>query len=160
MKNPFKKPNQVNSTKASGSEIVASRIGAFINSIQRRWAAWMAAKSEGLSLRTQWVALTVFCILTAASCIYLIRSALQPKPISMVSVDRIKMPVQSAQVPHKRPIISAQEYEKLKTYRLYMDSLARSPTGRPQYDQFRKQHPGLLDSIRTIEQLYQSQLNQ
>ncbi|MNK11807.1 hypothetical protein D3C87_298560 [compost metagenome] len=160
MKNPFKKLNQVNSTKISGSEIVASRIGTFINSIQRRWSAWMAAKSEGLSLRTQWVALTIFCILTAASCIYLIRSALQPKPISMVSVDRIKIPEHTAPVHLKRPIISTEEYEKLKIYRLYMDSLARSPTGKPQYDQFLKQHPGLLDSIRTIEQLYQSQLNQ
>jgi hypothetical protein len=39
-----------------------------------------------------------------------------------------------------------------------MDSLARSPSGKNLYDSITSQRPGLMDSVRFIEQLYRGEI--
>lgn len=160
MSNLFKKKSKNAGPTELKMEVVAGGIGRFIARVQQRWADWMAKKSERMSVRAKWVMLTVFCLFTASSCIYLIGSSFHAVSISTPKVGRIKTPIHPAPRKQRSPAISGQDYRKLREYRLYMDSLARSPAGAPQYRKFRQQHPGLLDSIRIIEKMYQSQLNQ
>lgn len=160
MSNLFKKKSKNAGNTEQKMEVVAGGIGRFIARVQQRWADWMVKKSERMSVRAKWVMLAVFCLFAASSCIYLIGSSFHSVSTRTPKIGRIKTPIQSAPRERSSPAISEQDYRKLKNYRLYMDSLARSPTGAPQYQKFRQQHPGLLDSIRIIEKMYQSQLNQ
>ncbi|ULT38451.1 hypothetical protein KRR40_25400 [Niabella defluvii] len=51
--------------------------------------------------------------------------------------------------------MSEAEYSRIKRFRVYMDSLARSPAGRTLYDSIIYHRPGLMDSVRFIENYYQ-----
>lgn len=160
MNNPFKKQTKKTGNTDLKQVAIANGIARFITKVQQRWADWMAKRSERMSIRAKWITLTIFCLLTAGSCIYLTCASLQSVSIKTPKVSRIRAPIQSVPLKRSKPVISEGEYRKLRDYRLYMDSLARSPAGMPQYLKFRQQHPGLLDSIRTIEKIYESQLNQ
>ncbi|ULT42924.1 hypothetical protein KRR40_05095 [Niabella defluvii] len=51
--------------------------------------------------------------------------------------------------------VSEAEYSRIKNFRVYMDSLARSPSGKALYDSINNHRPGLMDSVRFIENYYQ-----
>jgi len=54
-------------------------------------------------------------------------------------------------------IVSKKDYQGIIRFRGYMDSLTRSPAGKAAYDSIILSRPGLLDSIRILEKIYQSQ---
>jgi hypothetical protein len=54
-------------------------------------------------------------------------------------------------------IVSKADYQGIIRFRGYMDSLTRSPAGKAAYDSIIFSRPGLLDSIRILEKIYQSQ---
>lgn len=55
-------------------------------------------------------------------------------------------------------IITKEEYKKIEHFRDYIDSLAVSPSGKKLYDSILISHPGLIDSIVLLENIYQSQI--
>lgn len=70
------------------------------------------------------------------------------KPINAVAFDD--------EIIKRNVTITKTELERIVRFRRYMDSLARSPTGKKGYDNILKHRPGLLDSLTTIENYYQS----
>lgn len=159
MGNLFNKKTQHPRNSGEGrKDLVASSIAGSIKKVQQGWANWMDKRSRRMSPRSRWIAFVLFIAITAAASIYVLLSALTHR--ERARIVSIKVPVQLRSTVQRLPMISASEYQKLKQYRLYIDSLGRSPAGKDQYRQFRSRHSGLLDSIRTIEKMYQSQLNQ
>lgn len=136
-----------NDRQAPGS---SSRWQEKIITSQRNCAHWMQLKTECLSPAAKRIVLFAFLIITVSLSIYLMVKPPGKNPIGSGS---ITLPAKQ-DIPGNREFLTETEYDKLKSFRQYMDSLARSPDGSEAYRDFNRAHPGLLDSIRTLEQLY------
>ncbi|KAB5487595.1 hypothetical protein [Flagellimonas hadalis] len=128
--------------------------------LQKAWAKWMSNKTKRISKRTVTIALVVFVSLTSGYCIYLGVHAITGKSKgNAFTVTSIKSPrhlTESGAMESPLPPISKQDYRRIQKFRLYMDSLARSPSG----DSIIATRPGLMDSVRYIEKEYQNFKNQ
>lgn len=123
---------------------------------QRQCADWLQFQSQKLSPFCKRTVFLSFLLVSSCLSTYLVfRSSDQEK--SLLKVSRITLPASPEHL-NNNEFLSIEEYHRLSSFRSYMDSLARSPTGSDQYLLFSKQHPGLLDSIRTLEQLYDLQI--
>jgi hypothetical protein len=160
MKFLFNKKKRTVETADPGKERIAKGIAGFIGKAQRKWADWMQRKSERLSIKGKWFTLFLFCAFTVAVSTYLIITSIWSDAQLSFSVAHIKTAVQLKHYSNESSGISKSDYEKIHRFKFYMDSLARSPTGSKEYEEFRQDHPGLMDSIRTVERLYQSQFKQ
>lgn len=129
--------------------------------LQTNWAAWMQRKAQLLSVKVKVILLLLFCSLASAYSIYLISDSLLGKPAFYFNVTSIKTPRYtqlSGDEKLKVPlVINDEEYKKIHQFRLYMDSLANSSSGRRFHDSILQHRPGLMDSIELIENMYQSQ---
>lgn len=129
---------------------------------QKRIAAWMESKSNGLSLTGKKIVLICMLLTGGAYCFYLVISVFDhnKKPASY-SVSRISIPEYTGQNGDnkisKHSAISKKEFERIHRFHLYLDSLAQSPSSRKLYDSIIRGRPGLLNSIIIIENIYQSQ---
>lgn len=128
--------------------------------LQNRWATWMNRRTQTFS-RNTWKLLLVLFVLTAGGwSVYLTISAFFKADGKSISITPIKKPAhinETGDVAATTPSITDTGYTHIKNFRLYMDSLARSPSGRIIYDSIIMYRPGLMDSIRMIEKYYQQQ---
>lgn len=158
----FRKKNK---TKTAGVDEVHDRIlKQTVNTclrMQNVWALWMGRRTERLSRRTLLLLLLTFIVLACGYSIYLIGQSFSGNQTSTFSVTPIRKPghVLQAGDATSQPdmIVSKTDYQGIIRFRGYMDSLARSPDGKAAYDSIILNRPGLLDSIRYIEEAYQSQ---
>ena len=142
---------------AYGQEKSGSRFGALLFGIKMRWAGWMRRKSDRLSLKGKWFALLLFCLTAIGLNAWLVLRSLKPQTGVMVAVSRIRPPKQVTAQMNFKGMISDQEIKHIQHIQKYLDSLAHTASGEAQYRRLMEQHPGLLDSLRQIEQLYQQQ---
>ncbi len=132
--------------------------------LQKAWAQWMSNRTKSISKRAVTIVLIFFISLTSGYCIYLGVHAITGKSKdNAFTVTPIKRPrhlTESGAIASPLPPISKQDYRRIQKFRWYMDSLARSPTGRKLYDSIIAARPGLMDSVRYIEKEYQNFKNQ
>ena len=158
----FRKKNK---TKTAGADEVHDRIlKQMINAclwLQSGWALWMGRRTEHLSRRTLLLLLLAFIALTSGYSIFLIGQSFSGSQANTISITPIKKPGHILQagdaVSQPDMIVSKTDYQGIIRFRGYMDSLTRSPSGKAAYDSIILNRPGLLDSIRFIEEIYQSQ---
>jgi len=143
--------------------IVAAGSLALYKYVQRIWADMMA-KHTGTFSRKTWITSLVLFILFGSGCsIYLIVRAISSEIKTMVPVSQIKKPAhvtETGETDNTSVQETAMEYVRVKQFRLYMDSLARSPSGRIIYDSIIRSRPGLMDSVRFIEIYYKQSKNE
>jgi hypothetical protein len=105
--------------------------------------------------------LLAFIALTSGYSIFLIGQSFSGSQANTISITPIKKPGHILQagdaVSQPDMIVSKTDYQGIIRFRGYMDSLTRSPAGKVAYDSIILNRPGLLDSIRFIEEIYQSQ---
>lgn len=126
--------------------------------IQGSWASWMMKRTENFSRRTWFVLLVLFVVFTSTYSIYLGVSAFGGKKNSSISITPIKKPkhiTKTGDANIDAAEVSEAEYSRITKFRAYMDSLARSPSGKALYDSITHHRPGLMDSVRFIENYYQ-----
>ena len=140
-----------------GQEKSGSRFGALLFGLKIRWAGWMRRQSDRLSTRGKWLALTLLCVLATGINVLLVVRSLNPKAAGMLTLSRIRSPRQLNSGSGPKSVLSDQEIKRIQSAEKYLDSLAHSTTGRQQYQRLLQEHPGILDSIQKIEQLYQQQ---
>lgn len=125
--------------------------------IQSGWANWMMRRTENFSLRTWLLLLILFVISTSTYSVYLAVSAIKWKGESAITIIPVKKPrhVTGTEETAKDALgVSEIEYRRIKKFRLYMDSLEQSPSGKILYDSITSHRPGLMDSVRFIENYY------
>ena len=130
--------------------------------LQTRWARWMDRRTEHLSSRTLLLLLLAFIALAGGYSICLIGQSFSGNQASAFSVTPIITPGRVLQTgdaaSQKEMIVSKTDYQQIIRFRGYMDSLTRSPAGKAMHDSILLRRPGLPDSIRLIEKIYQSQI--
>ncbi len=158
----FRKKNK---TKTDGMEEVQGRIlTQMVNAclrLQTNWALWMSQKTEHLSRKTLRLLLLAFIFIAGGYSIFLVAQSFSGNQANAISITPIKKPghVLQAGDAASQPdmVVSKTDYQGIIRFRGYMDSLTRSPAGKATYDSIILSRPGLLDSIRFIEEIYQSQ---
>jgi hypothetical protein len=126
--------------------------------LQGGWAKWMMKRTEKFSRRTWVVLLVLFVLSTSTYSAYLAVSAFTKKgsnSITITPIKKLKHATETGEVPIEAAEVSETEYSRIKKFRMHMDSLARSPSGKILYDSITSHRPGLMDSVRFIENYYQ-----
>ena len=129
--------------------------------VQMRWAAYMQRKTARLSHKAKMYCLLLFCLLSVGCSLYLILESFAGTSKKNLGLAPINVPVHAAQSGEEDTrsflLITKKEFERIEQFRLYLDSLGRSDTGMKIRDSLLSLRPGLMDSIRAVERLYQLQ---
>jgi hypothetical protein len=126
--------------------------------LQSGWASWMMRRTKNFSRRA-WIALLILFVVSIGS--YSVHLAVHAIAIqghasfSITPIHKLKHLTETGEARIMVPDISDVEYSRVKRFRTYMDSLARSPSGKIVYDSITRHRPGLMDSVRLIENYYQ-----
>lgn len=143
------------------SEKVAGVIATYLLWIQKGFARFMAARTAGLSNKSLKIWLAIFCVAFGGASFLALLGVFAGKD---KGGDNLKPT--SVSFPHyyhqsdwrPLPTLSHRDMLKIVRFRKYMDSLATSPSGQKIYDSIQQVRPHLLDSVRTLETFYQSQV--
>ncbi|WP_447642613.1 MULTISPECIES: hypothetical protein [Chitinophagaceae] len=132
--------------------------------IKMKLAEWMGRKAARLSLPTQKFLLVLVC--AVGTCYFLHVTTVGFKKGTMVTdpgFGKVKTPahvlVPEESFPRTAAQVMTEEFRRFRSFHLYMDSLARTASGRTLRDSINKARPGLLDTVIELENYY-SQFNQ
>ena len=125
--------------------------------------------AKGLEKRTakftrlHWlIALSLFIVFAGGLNVFLITNSLLENGKSTFSVTAISKPKYLTQtgeeLSNNDAWVSEKEYLNINSFLLYMDSLENSPTGQKVYNSILLNRPGLMDSARTLERKFHTQL--
>jgi len=157
---PFFKhtPKQEHNKKNAIQDRIAFSIVCKCISLQAQWARYMQCQTERLPTSAKKGFLIAFCLLSNGFSICLITKNLTNQVQKEFSVSNIKLPAYSDKTgdENTKPLIAIteEEIQKIQGFRRFMDSLASSPSGKNRLDQIIITRPGLMDSIRLIENTY------
>jgi len=125
--------------------------------VQSGFADFMSSKTKTLSTKAKWFWLAVYCVVFGGFSIYAFmgtfggNKVLEPSPVSFPKhYDQTGIEI-------KEPHVSEKDIKRINRFKQHMDSLRRSQEGKIVYDSILKTRPGLMDSIKAIEQIYYSQ---
>ena len=138
---------------------------AFHNGLQRGYRRLQGGWADGMSRFTKnfskgkWmVSLILFVLLAGTGSVYVAVNSSTAKKNHSILIIRIKTPKyinETGETNTSGINISAAEFGRIKKFRVYMDSLAGSPSGKIFYDSIMSHRPRLMDSIEFIENYYQ-----
>ncbi len=147
--------------KNAAQERLASYFVSACIRFQQRGADCMQRHTERLSRKGKIITLSLYCLTAGSLSVYLIASGMMSHKASSITVIHFKQPSYAVRSGDENTkafvIVSKAEYENVQRFRFYMDSLARSPSGKPLHDSILSLRPGLMDSVLLIEKIYQSQ---
>ncbi len=139
-------------------ERVANRIASVMLSIQLRFAVFMDSKTSSMSTKAKWLWLLVFCLVSGGFSIYALLGTFKQHQNSM-KPSQLSVPKYYDRMASKtngQPV-SEKDIEKINAFKKYLDSMRLSSKGKIWYDSILRTRPGLIDSIRAIEEIYYSQ---
>jgi hypothetical protein len=117
-------------------------------------------KANLISGRGKLILLIVFCLLAGSISFYAAKSSFSGKQKISLSANSIKKPKNIHKPSKERRTsvgITHEEYLRIYNFKLYLDSIASTPSGRITFDSIITARPGLIDSILIIEHIYLSQ---
>ncbi len=128
--------------------------------LQQQWAAFMQHHSQRLSAKWKVIILTLFCLCAGGSSLFLIAKSLTGHHTFSFRITQIKNSLFQKDRDEEVRIdemITKEQYDKIEHFSRYMDSLARSPSGKILYNNILITRPGLMDSIVLFENIHQLQ---
>ena len=126
---------------------VAEKIAGFLTWLQIKFSTTMNKRVAGMNLKKLKVALLGFCLLSGGLSTYFFVDALVSEPRKKFKMDKVRIPTHFDKSGDEvmNHVMPDDIYQQLQDYQHYMDSI-----GVPI-------RPGLLDSMRIIEQIYLQQ---
>jgi hypothetical protein len=130
--------------------------------LERSWAGWLGLQAEKLSRGGKWIFLALFVLFAGGWTVYLVagsfsgKSAISYPSLQMKSIPALPAP--KGGLRRMGPLLSKEEYGRIHRFSLYIDSQKATACGRRLLDSITGNRPGLLDSLRLVENLYQSQI--
>lgn len=147
----FQKKPKKHKTSTGWTDKAARKIGGVGIKAQQKFSVMMNKLFEGMPVKRLKLLLVVFCVLGGGYSIYLAVDAITDdgKRSTMIKVDPVNVPKHFEQK-NEGVILPTQSvaddmYKEIQNYKRYMDSL-----GQPI-------RQSLLDSIKILEDIYQSQ---
>lgn len=159
----MKASSKLSKEDPAASQKPASGFKQKAQNLPKGWADWLSSRTAHLK-RSQWlIVLALFVLLAGGYSSYLMLGSFQwngkaifpSLPIRKPEFFRETGEIQA----ENRAVLPSGEYERIHRFRLYMDSLAESATGKKTYDSILLHRPGLMDSLHFIEEHYQPATN-
>ncbi|MFV5703013.1 hypothetical protein ACM55F_14165 [Flavobacterium sp. XS2P12] len=129
--------------------------------LQYKCAHWLELKTAHLSRKSWIVILICFTLFTSGYSIYVIVDSFSQTATSTITIIPITKPANPKETGNELVKVNASiskiEYERIVDFRMYIDSLGRSPNGKKLQDSIMQHHSGLLDSLTKAENYYHSQ---
>lgn len=128
--------------------------------LQQKIAGMLQRKFDGMPHKTRNVILIVFFLTGSSFCIYTILESVLAERVQSFTITPLKKPAYLLPLKEglrDKALISDKEYQKLSGLKHYMDSLKKDRNGKQVYDSIIFRNPALLENIRIIERLYQTQ---
>lgn len=124
-----------------------------------RWAGWMEEKTALLSRRQLYLLLFLFVTSMGACCLFQLYRGMTGGHTIDITSGRIHAVITEGRPVKAKVNLLSREYQKIKDFNKYMDSLANTAAGRKVRDSILDARPGLLDSIVSLETHYRYELN-
>lgn len=124
-----------------------------------RWAGWMEEKTALLSRRQLYLLLFLFVTSMGACCLFQLYRGMTGGHTIDITSGRIHAVITEGRPVEANTNLLSREYQKIKDFNKYMDSLANTAAGRKVRDSILDARPGLLDSIVSLEAYYRYKLN-
>jgi len=128
---------------------------------QKYFTAFLDKRVNRLSNGTRKIGFFIFCAFTAGLSFYYIATAITAtdKNAGIIQSGKIKMPKYYGETDDAKAemLITENEYASVQVFRKYMDSLQQDNKGKVIYDSILHARPGLMDSAKMLEYLYQLQ---
>ena len=152
----FKKHKEASGTP--GKDKVAKGIAGLIVKMNVGFARYMNKFTEKLSSSTLKVALIVFLSFgTSVSLYFIVAAFVKAEPLKTVKIDSISVPRNFEKTAPERVQqdfpVTEKEYQEMVRFTQYMDSLQKSEGTR--YDSIMLNRPGLIDSVKVLERIYE-----
>lgn len=136
---------------------IAESIVRRCQAIQYKASKFLQAKFESLAIGSKRLTVIAFCITGFSLSVYLIIKSFSKQVDKPISITALRVPKQVVQSELPVGVITKDEFEKIRKFRLYLDSLVKSKQGKRLYDSIISYRPGLIDSLTIVENLYQLQ---
>lgn len=122
---------------------------------QLKWASFMERQALQLPKYARFAVFVLCSACALGASAYLVASSLQSTPGPKVTFGHASpQAVHTESHRHAVAVVTDRDLERVNYFTRYMDSLARSPSGKAAYDSIMLGRPGLLDSARNTIQLY------
>jgi len=149
------------SEQSSEQERIATHIFNTTIEFQQKWSTYLQRKTNRLSNVVKICLLIAFCFISTGYSIYRLKYSFTTSRESVIQVDRFVTKGSTSNSgdlilkPHKQP--ANDKFFRIQKFLKYIDSLNLTTSGRKLKDSILKDRPGLMDSIRTVEKMFQSQ---
>lgn len=120
--------------------------------IQLRWVRLMERCTVSLSKRGLTVWLLGFVFVGITYNILILTGYMVSSEIKVEGIQAPRYVEQPSELLEN--MLHKSKQRQIKAFRKYMDSLAKSPESRQLYDSILEKHPGLLDSLTSLEGQY------
>lgn len=140
---------------------VGTKLGKGIIKLQKAFAERLNVAAATLSVGKMKRALFLFCLVSGGFSIYLAMNGLLRSNTknNAITIDQASVPKHfdrsGDEVAGGQTLIDEEVYRQVKAFRVYADSLQKNNTNA--YDSLMYLRPGLLDSVKAIEEIYLSQ---
>ncbi len=125
--------------------------------LQQYCALKMQNSVQRFSQRTQKIMFATLFIIAASFNCYTTLEGLNGGPLRLLNIQSIRLPITENDNLGDGKVISGPEFNQIKAFTWYMDSLRKSSAGTLVADSITMQRPGLMDSIQVLNRLYLSQ---
>jgi hypothetical protein len=139
---------------------IAVRIAGYLIKAQTKFAQFMNKNSSAVSTKRMKAFLVIFCLISGSFSLYFVGKGLfNRENETTIILDKVHTPKYYDKVGDdmisSETYIDEETWSKVQLFRNYMDSLKTN--GSNSYDSMVKARPGLMDSVRAIEDIYYSQ---
>lgn len=147
-----------NTELPTGSNIIAEKLNGFYEKLQVGWVQWMDRHTASLTKRDWALRLFCFVLCMGSYSAYRLINGVNGTKQKLFTITEIHKPISPGRTGtglKDKAIISEAEHGRILRFHHYMDSLSADPSGKRIYDSIKQYRPGLMDSIRQIEDYYQ-----
>lgn len=143
----------------------AQGIARILLSVQTKFSDFMNTITKHISTGTMKILLVVFCLLGGAFSLYIIAEAIlkSDNRQSPLKIDQVDVPKHYHKAGDEElmsdQFVDEETFQKIESFENYMDSLPQTETGKKIHDSILINRPGLMDSVRMLREIYQSQTN-
>jgi hypothetical protein len=148
-------------SKAVLKNKIANRLANYLSVIQNGFAGFMDRWVNGLTQKGKKIFLIIFILAFGSYSLYTLLSIFigsNTKSIKSVNPTEISIPKYLNKAGDENTsaavVVTDEDLKKIRSFNQYMDSLKLSTTGKRIYDSILLTRPGLMDSIRVLEQIY------
>jgi len=138
-------------------------IAKFLLRMQTKFSEFMNANAKNIPLKRLKIFLAAFCLFGGGFSIYLIAEAIFKKDKQpLIKIDKVNVPKyydqRGSDELQTGQYVDEETFKGIQSFERYMDSLKQSESGRTLHDSILIARPGLMDSIRMLKEIHNSQI--